>query len=421
MGFLTSLFRVATPENPRFTLNSPEAWDAFADGESSTSGVRVNRESALTYSPWWRGINLLSRDIAKCKLQIWRRTGDRKRILAPEHPAFHLVRWSPNPFQTAFVFWQQQMGHALSVGNGYAFIQREGAARPTELWPLDPDCTYPIKANGKLWYITSVDGDTRRIVARDVLHVKGYGFDGLQGYSVWQKAADSLGLGLGTAKYQTIYLRNGARPSVVLECPTTLQPKQVTELRESWERMHSGLENAHRTAVLHNGTTAKPLSFTGQDAQLIEIRKFGIVEVANWIGIPPHKLGDDSRTGYASLEQENKSYLDESLDPWFVNIEQEVRDKLCTEAEKREGQIEPEFDRKALERADTAARAAANRAALGGRPWKTQNEAREEDGLDPLDDPKADQVLEPLNMGQGGADNEEKIPQTQPREAKPKE
>ena len=40
---------------------------------------------------------------------------------------------------------------------------------------------------------------------------------------------------------------------------------------------------------------------------MIETRRLSIIEVANWLGLPPHKLGDDSRTAYNSLEQENRS------------------------------------------------------------------------------------------------------------------
>jgi HK97 family phage portal protein len=406
--------RSATPDNPRFSLNDPVAWDAFADGAPSASGVTVNRETALTYSPWWRGINLLSRDVAKVPLLVYGVQG-KTRARDQKHPSYFLLRRKANIYQTAQAFKQQITGHAVGGGNGYAYISRRGDSSPAELLPLDPDHTYPVRENGKLWYVHEIAGESRKLPAEDVLHLKGYGFDGLQGYNVIRKARDSLGLGMGAARFQTIYFRNSARPAVVLETTSKLDDKQQTTLRESWERMHAGLENAHRTAILQNGLTAKILSFSAEDSQLIETRTFSIREVANWIGVPPHKLGDNSQSAYATLEQENQSYLDESLDPWFCAWEEECWDKLLTEEEKAKETHEIEFLRRALERADSAARAAYLRAALGGRPWVTQNEARAECGLDPSPDPKADEILEPLNMGQGGSNNDEKPPAPPPK------
>jgi HK97 family phage portal protein len=98
--------------------------------------------------------------------------------------------------------------------------------------------------------------------------------------------------------------------------------------------MYSGLENAHKAALLEDGVDLKILSNNARDSQLLETRAHEIREVANWFGIPPHKLGDTTRTAYASLEQENQSYLDDAVDPWLVTWEEEGRDKLLTEEQK---------------------------------------------------------------------------------------
>jgi len=72
--------------------------------------------------------------------------------------------------------------------------------------------------------------------------------------------------------------------------------------------------------------------------------------------LPPHKLGDSSRTAYNSLEQENQSYLDEALDGWFVTWESECFIKLLTEDQKRTDSHVVEFVREALLRADLTSR-----------------------------------------------------------------
>ncbi len=399
----------ATPENPRFNLNDPLAWDSLG-AQPASSGQRVNREIALTHSPWWRGVNLLATDVAKIHLHVLElKNGVQTK--ATTHPAYFLLRRKPNDFQCAFTFRRQLTGHALSHGNGYAYILRRGNGDPVELLPLDPEQTFPVRAAGVLHYVTKVDGEDRKIPAANVLHIKGFSYDGILGYSVIDKARESLGLGIGARKWQAIYFRNNGRPGVTLECPTSLTDKAKAELRESWERMHGGIENAHRTAILDRGLQAKAISFNPQDSAVIESREFDIREVANFLGLPPHKLGDKSRANYNTLEQENQDYLDESLDPLLVNWETEAWDKLLTEEEKADEQYEVLFARQAFVRANLTDRGNYYRTALGGAPWMKPNEVRAEEGLPPEETGEA--LGRPKNMdygegaeGDGGAEQQ---------------
>jgi HK97 family phage portal protein len=408
-GFLASIFQQrASIENPRFNINDPQAVEALLGGEPSASGVRVNPQAALTYSPWWRGINLIARDVGKLPLCVYSAAGDGK-DKDPRHPAYRLLRHQPNEFQTALAFRMQLTAHAVSRGNGYAYIFRRGDATPAELLPLDPAETYPVRANGVVRYVTTVGGKQAKLDAADVLHLKGLGDDGLCGYSVITLARESLGLGMGAARYQSISLKRGARPSVILEVPGTLDEPTKAALRAAWERMHAGLDNAHRTAILDRGMKANPISLSSEDAQVLQTRQFQIREVANWLNVPPHKLGDTSRAGYASLEQENQSYLDECLDFWLAVWESECWAKLLTEEEKDAESHVIEFVRAAMLRADLSARANFYRTATGGRPWMTPDEVRARENMNPLGGDAAE-LLTPLNMGQGGPANDPKQP-----------
>jgi len=408
MGFMTSLFGSrATPENPSFDLNSEEAWGALEANKSDT-GESVNLSTSLQYSPVWRATNLISRDVAKLPVLIYKRVGEGKER-ATDHPAYRLLRRKPNAEMTSFVFRQTMMGHVLLEGNAYAYITRDGAGRPIELIPLMPNETYPVRENGRLWYVTSVGGSLRKLDASSVLHFKGLGYDGLCGYSVIQVAKQSLGLGMAVSKFGRILFKNNARPSVVLEHPGKLEQSAVQELRQSWERMHQGLDNAHRTAILTNGMKAHILSFNAEDSQFLQTRQFEIREVANWFGVPPHKLGDTTRTAFASLEQENQAYLDEALDGWLVVIEEETYEKLLSEEEKDGDTHVIEFMRQALVRADMTTRFAAYATAINNR-FMSPNEARSRENLNPYDG--GDEFLVPLNVGGpvAGDDTEEEEP-----------
>lgn len=401
MGLLSAFFappayRAATPDNPRFSLNDPAAWDTFLSGEPASSGVRVTRETALTHSPWWRGVNLLSADVAKLHLFVYRSTEGGK-TKDTSHPAYRLLRRKANSWQPAFIFKQLLTAHALQTGNGYAWINRLGDGTPIELIPLNPDCTTPVKEQGRLLYVTDINGEKRKLQPEDVFHLKGFGFDGLTGYSVFEKAREDLGLGMASRKYGAIFFRNNARPNIAVVVPGRLDDKQKQAIREEWERMGGGIDNAHRLALLQGGADLKTFTINARDSQLLETRQFNIRDIANWIGVPPHKVGDDTRTSYGSLEQENQEYLETGLDPWLCRWEEESWDKLLTEEQKASESHEVAFDVRRLLRANMTARGGYYRLALGGAPWMTRNEVREQEDLDPVEG--GDELLDPLNMG----------------------
>jgi HK97 family phage portal protein len=392
-------------ENPTTTLTDPDAWlfDAWGGGAAS-SGIRVNRESALTYAAVWRAVNLLSRDVGKLPFNVYRRLPNGGRERAATHPAFKLLRRKPNDAMGAFQFKQLLMGHVLLTGNGYAVIERDNIGRPIRLVPLLPDNTYPVRANGVLGYVTKIGNEEVRISNEKMLHIKGFGYDGMSGYSVIQKARESLGLGMAAQKYASTYFRNSGRPAVLLEHPATIDAEAQKRLKTSWDKMYSGLDNAHRTAVLEEGMTAKMLQINAKDSQLIESRQFEVRDVANWFGVPPHKVGDTTRTSYSSLEQENQSYLDEALDGWLVNWEEESNYKLLGGEERTAESHFCEFQRNAIVRADMTTRFAGYNTGLQG-GWLNRNEIRAMENLNPIEG--GDAYFVPLNMttiDEGGDD-----------------
>lgn len=415
MGFLATIFKRASIENPSFNLSDPAAWDALGAIQSGT-GISVTSELALTYSPWWRGVSLISGDVGKLKLYVYKGANDDEQR-DTSHFAYRLLRYKPNPYQHYLTFKEQLTSHACSLGNGYAYINRplmgRNAGSVKDIWPLDPNRCYPVREKDtmKVWYMVDQDnGPPIKLDPTQVLHIKGLGFDGLQGYSVVQKARNALGLAIAQHRYMEVFFKVGQRPGVMLEVPATLNKEQIAVLRSSWDMVHTGVDNMHKLVLLTGGLKASALSFSNQDAQTVEALKLSARDVANYLRIPPHKIGDESNASYSSLEQENQKYLDECLDYWLCNWEAECWDKLLTEEEKQAETHTIKFNREAIVQADLVTKSNATRVATAGKPWMTQNEARMKFGLPKSEEPDADKLLTPLNMGQGGVDNEPNDP-----------
>lgn len=371
-------------ENPAQPLDPwSQALSETLEGSLASSGIRVSRDKALTAGAYWRGITLVSRSVAKLPLRIQRRAHPGWED-DDSHPADRLGCLQPNEAMTPLVWKQLMMHHALTRGNGYSYIVRRTDTSPLELWPLDPDRTYPARVNGQLMYVHELGtGETRKIDPRDMLHWKGLGWDGMRGYDVLAVMREVLGGALGTQRYGSVFFRNSARPNVILKHPGKLGNEARRNVRESWERIAGGLDNSHKTMVLEEGMDAIPLQINAHDAQLIESREFSLIDFANFLGVPPHKLGSAANVSYKSLEQENQAYLDDTLDPWLVMIEEEHAAKLLTVPQRARGTHRAHCDRRSLVRADRAALGAYYTQALAG-GWMNQDEIRAREGDNPI-------------------------------------
>ena len=393
-------------ENPRRPLDpwSQAFGDSDGDGPLASAGVRVNSARALTLSAWLRGLRLISNTVGKLPLDVYRllRPGveiDRK------HDAHRLLRRRPNEAMTAFTFKQVLTGNAIDHGNGYGYIVRRASGSPMELLWLDPTRTWPIRANRKLWYIHQMkgSGEVRKLRPMDVLHIRGFGFDGMQGYPLIKKGKEVLGHAIATRAYASAFYRGGSSSRVLLKFPQKLSAEARKNIKESWSRLYEGLQGSHRTAILEEGGDAVPISISARDSQMIEVMQFSLLEIANLLDLPPHKLGAPMNISYKSLEQENAAFLDDCIDPWLISWEEECERKLLT-PEQWEGESHRiGFDRKSLLMGDTETRWKGYTAGLQWGVW-TPDEVREMEGGNPQPDGIGSVYYRPANLNLVGAE-----------------
>jgi HK97 family phage portal protein len=390
-------------ENPAVPL-SQALWDD-ENGVSfvgkTSSGVRVNEKRALGYSSIWRAVNLISRRLGAMPLKVFRSVGRGKEVDAT-HPAHKLLRRKPNEWMTAIVFKQTLQASALLRGNGYAYITRDRDGRPVELLPLSAENTWPMRRNGRLWYVTQVPrpdggpGEVRVLEHTDVLHIRGLGFDGLVGHDVVSILRETIGKAIGTRDYSARFFQNNARPSVALEFPSGMKDAVIQNVVERWGAMNRGLENAHKIGVLREGIKLNTYSMNARDSQLLENLTFDAVDVANIFGLPPRKLGLDQGGGYNSIYEENQSIDDDTMEPHWVTWEEECSDKLLTEEEKATESHSCLFVRNAVMRANPG-----ERADYYAKMWQmgamSQDEIRAFEDQNPLPDGQGNRYFVPLN------------------------
>lgn len=336
-------------ENPSVSIND---LDQFFS--KSSSGETVNRQSVLALPYFYRAVNLVSGKVAKCPLQIYATNKKGGSKPATDHPAYKLLMRRPNDLMTPMVFKQTCQSHLMLVGNSYAYIFRDDLGKPTDLLILDPTNTHAVLENGKLIYVTTINGVDNKMLPENVLHFRGMGFDGLTGYSVIDILRESLGLGLALQKYGSIFFSNNAMPKMVITLPANLKdPEKIARFRTTWGSIHEGLNNSHKVALLENGSTITTIGGDNDKTQFLDSMNFNATQIANICGVPASKLGVPGiGSSYNSLEQEDDAFLADSLDSWLVMYEEEIARKLLTEAEFESESHFVLFDRNALRQTD---------------------------------------------------------------------
>lgn len=269
------------------TLKDAPAWLQEALGATpTTTGVKVNHNSAMGITAFWNGVRIISQTIAMLPLEVFERQ-ERGRRLAREHPVYKLLHLRPNPHMTPYTFKEIRTAHVLTWGNSYAEIEYDKAGRPIALWPLLPDRTGVEIKDGKKLYWTIVNGIKVWLAPDRVLHVPGLGFDGLQGYNVIRMHRESLGLTIAANQYGAQFFGNSGRPSGVLKHPGKPDKEERKRIREEWNQMHTGLTKAQRTAVLWGGMEWQAIGIPPEEAQFLETRSLQIDEVARILNINP--------------------------------------------------------------------------------------------------------------------------------------
>ena len=357
----------------------------------TTSGKPVNERTAMQTTAVYACVRILAEAVASLPLHVYEYQDDGGKKLVHDHPLYYLLHDEPNPEMTSFVFRETLMSHLLIWGNAYAQIIRDGAGRVLGLYPLLPDkMDVQRDDKGNIYYVYSRNSDENpmfkeygniKLKAEDVLHIPGFGFDGLIGYSPIAMAKNAVGMTLACEEYGASFFANGANPGGVLEHPGVL--KDPSKVRESWNSVYRGVNNAHKIAVLEEGMKYQQIGIPPEEAQFLETRKFQINEIARLYRIPPHMVGDLDKSSFSNIEQQSLEFVKYTLDPWVIRWEQSLQRSLLLLGEKGKYFIKLNVD--GLLRGDYQSRM--NGYAVGRQNgWFSANDIREMENMNPIPD-----------------------------------
>ena len=371
-------------------------WASSMVGKTAKSGVLATPETAMTVAAIRACVTLLAESVAQLPCELYRRKGD-QRERATDHPLYDVIHSQPNAKDTSFEFYEQGMGSLGFRGNAYNLIDRGGDGYIRELIPINPDKIAVLKGPDGLPYYQLLDGSNQILPMRLVHHIKAFSIDGFIGLSPIQTNPDTIGLSMAVDEHASRVFANGTTLSGVIESPTdgakfTTQDKIDTFLSKFIDR-HSGLRNSFSVALLQEGMQYKQLAMNNEQAQLLESRKYGVIEACRLYKVPPHMIGELEKATNNNIEHQGLQFVIYTLLAWLKRIEGAMMRDLLLPSERKDLYIE--FNVSGFLRGDQKSRFESY--ALGRQwGWLSVNDIRRLENMSPIQG--GDLYLTPLNM-----------------------
>lgn len=392
MGFLDRFKRAESR-----ALDSHALMLALLAGNTAKSGVNVTPETAIASAAVAACLGIRATAFSTLPVHLYRATAE-GREKAVTHPAYRLLKDSPNESMTAAKFWRWKQLTQDLYGNAYALIERDSSGQVRAIRPLlgtvTPVVDYSMGAPKVLGYeqelhLAGAPSVKKEHLPGDVMHFPSEFIkpDGVTGRSLIDVCKEAVGLDIGSEEFFARVLANGTHMGTVLIANNEMTDEQFKNLQEQMADGR-GVAPAGKVRMFRNAEP-KVLGMSIKDAELIEQRRFQIERICNVSRIPVIML-DPSHGTYSNTEQGDLALGKHCIRPICVDTEQVVNSSVL----RSEVDTYIKFDLNGLTRGDFKTRMEGYAQGVNG-GWMRPNEPRELEEMDPI--PGGDIVRFPLN------------------------
>lgn len=322
-------------------------------------------------------VNALSWRVAQADIKLLRRreTEDEEQ---PDHEAMRLLE-NPNPYQTKLHLKWHVVADMKLNGNAYWFLAGPNRGAPKEIWRMYPRNVQIVRGRDEYitGYVYDVDGVQVPLDVNEVIHFPnpnpldwyGYGFPELLVASLPAETARKM------AEWnRSLFSENNAVPAGVLSIRDMISDEDYERIKVEWRKSYGGTER--KTAFIRGGLAEfQPIGLSQTDMEFNTGQRFTAEEIHMIFGTAHLLPGLSAEDRKANERIFLEGYVQPLLD-FFCEV---LSDQLITYWDKPGVyRFEPEDVSprdKALEMEDTRLR----------RPLLTFNEARADEGLEPVD------------------------------------
>ena len=328
-----------------------------SSGLGDTSPM-ASPDNGMQIAAVWACVERISTTVATLPIFVYQDVPGQpgRRTQARGSSLFDLLHESPNGRMTPCEFWTALLLNLMLRGNGYARIQRGARGEAVALWPMSADQVVPVVLDdGTVVYEYTIAGDVAVLAAANVLHIKGMG-NGTKGLSRLDYMRTTLDEARNAQLSANKLFGRGGKPTGVLMVDAVLDHDKRKQIEKTFGEMAAG--NTGCLFVLEASMKYQQLSLTPEDMQLLSTRQFSKSEIGTWFGVPSILINqtEGTTTLGSSAAEIIESFYKLTIRPLLVNIEQALRKRVMTPAER--ATLTVEFSQDALLRASLKDRAA---------------------------------------------------------------
>ena len=287
---------------------APSEWHELA-GTDPKGFATYNSQISAGYAdnPYvMRCIDLLGNAIASLDPIAYDSEGNEVQV-----PQLRRLFHRPNPLESWREFAYERVADINLNGNLFALpiVTIRGV---DEVWGIPPnhvdaeetsDLMHPVR----MWRISNGTGVILVDPSRMIHAHKKLSVDSIMGISPLSAAARSITQQTESRKWNLSLMRNGAKPSLVIQNPNPMGQAQFRDFVARLNASHTG-SKAGSTMVLTDGMTISTAGFNARDMDYSQGVTTSGREIAIALGVPPELVGDSANKTYANAQEANREF-----------------------------------------------------------------------------------------------------------------
>ena len=325
MAFFSSIFK-------RFKRDAGTSGDNVPRTPRHGYSLEFPTQGSLSVAAVYRCVNVLADAVAKLPMECRQRKGE---VMCdnPGNPLHYLLNVEPCAWLSGHDMKKRIVQCLLLRGNAYVMPVLSAVKPEIEsLILLDPLCVAHDTLNN-LYRVNDPEAGIAGTFSEDeIIHLKNFSIDGKKGLSTLSFARVSLEIASKGDKETLKRFTTGGNVRGILSNGDAgivgvgeVQDDQLDKLALDIDDKFSSGQNIVAT---HGQAHLTQLSMSSADMQFLESRKFGVLDICRFFGVPPMFVFSDTSSNYKSAEMANLSFYSDTLGPLLKGIENELNRKL---------------------------------------------------------------------------------------------
>ena len=292
----------------------------------------VSPNAAMKIAAAFRCVDILSGSIASLPLQLKEKKNGVYQVNEVNDISY-LLSVKANSRLTAYDLIQNAIVQMVNTGNAY-ILPRYSMDGVDSLILLSPHTTtYDIQADE--YHVNDMINSVYGVFDSDeVIHLRNMSLDGgYTGVSTITYGSRVMNVAANADERTLDSFKPGSTMSGFISGDGDagvrgfgeLQDKQLSDIEE---RISSEINSGKKIFRIPGAAKFNQLSISATDLQLLETRKFSVLDICRFYGVHPDKVFAGQSQNYKASEMSNQSFLSDTLQPYLRKIESEFTAKL---------------------------------------------------------------------------------------------